>query len=38
MKTCTQITDSGFRGFSFSGFHVVSPGRSRAGFFHVNAR
>ena len=34
MKTCTQISDSGFRGR----INVVSPGRSRAGFSHVNAR
>ena len=33
MKTCTQISDSGFRGK----INVVSPGR-RAGFSHVNAR
>ena len=42
MKTCTQISDSGFRGK----INVVSPGDSakraspgrRAGFSHVNAR
>ena len=42
MKTCAQISDSGFRGK----INVVSPGDSakrwrpdrRAGFSHVNAR
>ena len=42
MKTCTQISDSGFRGK----INVVSPGDSaklaspgkRASFTHVNAR
>ena len=42
MKTCTQISDSGFRGK----INVVSPGDSakqaspgrRASFSHVNAR
>ena len=42
MKTCTQISDSGFRGK----INVVSPGDSakraspgrKAGFSHVNAR
>ena len=33
MKTCTQISDCGFRGK----INVVNPGR-RAGFSHVNAR
>ena len=33
MKTCTQISDSGFR----AKINVVSPGR-RSGFSHVNAR
>ena len=33
MKTCTQISDSGFRGK----INVVSPG-GRVGFSHVNAR